>query len=131
FKDPLEIYVCILPIVTIFLAFNRILYPHYVPMIFPFFTLTLFYLIDRYRCRNAKNVLWQICGIMLGLGIVYIGYIWWSILWSIEGYQTHQSNILFPISAAICIGGLLIITFVSLWSIITTTHVQERKESHV
>ncbi len=131
FKDPLEIYVCVLPIVTIFLAFNRILYPHYIPMIFPFFTLTLFYLIDRYQCRNAKNALWQIYGIILGLGMLYIGYIWWSILWSIEGYQTHQSNVLFPISAAMCIGGLLIITFVSLWSIITNTHVQERNESHV
>jgi Gpi18-like mannosyltransferase len=132
FKDPIDIYVGVLPFATIFLAFNRILYPHYIPMIFPFFTIMLFYLIDRYQLGTKKEAtLRQIWTIILGLGAVYAGYIWWSILWLIEGYETHQSNVFFPISAAICIGGLIMITLVSLWSIATTKNMKERRESLV
>lgn len=132
FKDPLEIYIGVLPFITIFLAFNRILYPHYIPMIFPFFTLSLFLLIDRYRhILPKKETLWQIYGYIFGLGVVYVGYIWWSILWSIEGFGSYRTNIYFPISAGICIGGLLIITIISLWSIITMASVKDRNEIHV
>ena len=132
FKDPMEIYIGVLPFITIFLAFNRILYPHYIPMIFPFFTLSLFLLIDRYRhVLPKKETLWQIYGYFFGLGVVYVGYIWWSILWSIEGFGTYRTNIYFPISTGICIGGLLIITIISLWSIITMASVKDRNEIHV
>ncbi|MHA1978167.1 MAG: hypothetical protein ACW98F_07685 [Candidatus Hodarchaeales archaeon] len=131
FKKPLDFYVSVLPFTTIFLAFNRILYPHYIPIIFPFFTLTLFYLIDRYRRdTNTSVTLWQIFGLLFGLTAVYVGYILWSILWSIEGFQTYRTNIYFPITAGICIGGLFIITLVSLWSIITTANMKKRNESN-
>ncbi|PWI48591.1 hypothetical protein CEE45_05990 [Candidatus Heimdallarchaeota archaeon B3_Heim] len=132
FKDPMEIYIGVLPFITIFLAFNRILYPHYIPMIFPFITLSLFLLIDRHRhVLPKKNTLWQIYGYIFGLGVVYVGYIWWSILWSMEGFGSYRTNIYFPISAGICIGGLLIITIISLWSIITMASVKNRNEIHV
>ncbi len=132
FKGPLEIYIAVLPFSTIFLAFNRILYPHYIPLIFPFLTLFLFFLYDRYKQdQQNKGILWQIRGLIAGLSLVYIGYIWWSILWSIEGFETYTTNIYFPIAAVICISGLLIITIVSLWSIIVTSSVKQKKDFHV
>ena len=131
FKNPIDIYVCVLPFTTIFLAFNRILYPHYIPIIFPFFSVALFYLIDLYKKKITERVVkWQILSIFLGLATVYIGYILWSILWAIEGFQTYTTNIFFPSTAALCIGGLLIITIVSLWTISTNTNLNKRNEAN-
>ncbi|MHA1932149.1 MAG: hypothetical protein ACW96X_06390, partial [Promethearchaeota archaeon] len=118
--EPFEVIELILPFMTLFLAFNRILYPHYIPNIFPFFTWSLIVVFNRYRDNRESSIyLWQIVGLLIGLGITYIGYIWWSILWSIEYYQTYLENIFFPISAFICILGLLVISIISIWSILT------------
>ncbi|MCK4849047.1 MAG: DUF2029 domain-containing protein, partial [Candidatus Heimdallarchaeota archaeon] len=118
--EPFEVIELILPFMTLFLAFNRILYPHYIPNIFPFFTWSLIVIINRYyNNRESSIYFWQIVGLILGLGITYFGYIWWSILWSIEYYHTYLTNIFFPISAFICIFGLLLISVTSIWSILT------------
>ncbi|MHA2216073.1 MAG: glycosyltransferase 87 family protein [Candidatus Hodarchaeales archaeon] len=119
--EPFEVIELILPFMTLFLAFNRILYPHYIPNIFPFFTWSLILVINRYRDNTKSSIyLWEIIGLLIGLGITYIGYIWWSILWSIESYQTYLENIFFPISAFICIFGLLLISTISIWSVLTS-----------
>ena len=118
--EPFEVIELILPFMTLFLVFNRILYPHYIPNIFPFFTWSLILVINRYSDNRESSIyLQQIIGLFIGLVITYIGYIWWSILWSIESYQTYLENIFFPISAFICIFGLLIISTTSIWSIFT------------
>jgi uncharacterized membrane protein len=118
FNQSSDIIMLVLPFMTIFLALNRILYPHYIPFIFPFFTWYLISLINSYyQSDDKRKVLRQILITISGLGLVYFGYIWWSVLWAIEGYQTYLINILFPLSAIICILGLLIITSSSLASI--------------
>jgi hypothetical protein len=63
---------------------------------------------------------------LMGLVIVYIGAIWWSVLWTIESYQTYLTNLFFPLSASICIIGLLIITGSSLSYIISKNSNQKR-----
>ncbi len=119
--EPSDVIELVLPFMTVFLAFNRILFPHYIPNIFPFFTWSLILIINRYRSNRELSIyLWQIIVLILGLGVTYIGYIWWSILWSIEYYHTYLTNIFFPISAFICIFGLLIISATSIWSIFTS-----------
>ena len=120
FEYPIELLMIVLPFTTIFLASNRILYPHYIPFIFPFFTLHFFYSINKYSL-NSKNhdSLKHIKIDLMGLVVVYIGAIWWSVLWIIESYQTYLTNLLFPLSASICIIGLLIITGSSLSYIIS------------
>jgi len=119
--EPYEVIELILPFMTLFLAFNRILFPHYIPNIFPFLTWSLILIIDRYLDNKKSSIyLWQITGLIIGLGVTYIGYIWWSILWSIEYYHTYLTNLFFPISAFICIFGLLIISATSIWAILTS-----------
>ncbi|MFX1285658.1 MAG: glycosyltransferase 87 family protein [Promethearchaeota archaeon] len=113
-----EVIVAILPFMTIFMALNRILYPHYVPFFFPFFTFTVFFLVKEYYNHNTANkpiVIFIV--LILGLFLVYLGSISWSLLWSIERYETYLSNPLFPISAVICIIGLIIISVTSLFSL--------------
>ena len=119
--ERLEVVELVLPFMAIFLAFNRILYPHYIPNIFPFFTWSLILIINRYL-ENKKSPVYlgEIIGLLLGLGLTYIGYIWWSILWSIEQYHTYLENLFFPISAFLCIFGLIIIAVVSIWSILSS-----------
>lgn len=119
--EPSDVIELVLPFMTAFLAFNRILYPHYIPNIFPFLTWSLILIINRYRNNRESSIyLWQITGLILGLGVTYLGYIWWSILWSIEYYHTYLTNIFFPISAFICIFGLIIISVTSICSILTS-----------
>jgi uncharacterized membrane protein len=118
FKEREAIIPLNLPFVSAFLAFNRILYPHYIPFLFPFLTWFLIQLISNYSQRiNPDQTKNATIGILLGLGVVYLGYSWWSILWTMERYQTYLINPFFLISAAICIIGLLILTIVSLWGI--------------
>ncbi|MFX0016518.1 MAG: hypothetical protein ACFE98_18130 [Candidatus Hermodarchaeota archaeon] len=105
----------VLPFMTIFMAFNRILYPHYIPFFFPFFTISLFFLIADYSSPEEQKKSNLFPGMLIvGLFFVYLGYGFWSILWSIEGYETYLSNPFFPISAIISIVGLIIISFTSL-----------------
>ncbi len=119
--EPSEVIEFVLPFMTLFLVFNRILYPHYIPNIFPFFTWSLILIINRFHGNRESSIyLWQIASLILGLGLTYIGYIWWSILWSIDYYNSYLTNIFFPISAFICIFGLLIISVTSIWSILTS-----------
>jgi uncharacterized membrane protein len=132
FKEHFQLYLGILPFTTIFLAFNRILYPHYIPIFFPFFTIILFYLINQYKHEIKKGkIQQQIIFQLLGLILVYIGYIWWSLLWSVEGFETYKTNIFFPVSATLCISGLLIIAISSLWVIITTANNKKRVYTNV
>ena len=119
--ERLEIIEFVLPFMALFLVFNRILYPHYIPNIFPFFTWSLILSIKRYiDNRESSAYLKRITGLLIGLIMTYIGYIWWSILWSIEGYQTYLENIFFPLSAFVCIFGLLIISIVSIQSLLSS-----------
>ena len=111
FNDILKI---VLSIITLFLITNRLLYPHYIPFIFPFFTFTLIFLIfqDNHTQRSIS-----IMGLLLGLILVYIGYISWSIIWVVESFNTFYTNPLFMVTAVICITGLFLICISSLVSI--------------
>ena len=121
-----EIFFLVLPFTTLFLAFNRILYPHYIPFFFPFFTWYFIELISNYRKnQGSKKDLYLIFLFLFGLIIIYCGYIWWSILWSLEGFQTYLTNIFFPISAGITIIGLIFITVIATLGLISKNTVIE------
>jgi len=47
---------------------------------------------------------------LISLFFIYLGVIIWSILWSIEGYQTYLVNPLFAIMAFICVFGLIMLS---------------------
>jgi hypothetical protein len=118
-----EVIQAVLPFMTFFLALNRILYPHYMPFFFPFFTFMLFFLISQ-RLNSIKiaNYYLSVFGLLIGLLLVYLGDFWWSFLWAVEGYEIYLSNPLFPISAGICILGLVIISVISLYTLYTSTN---------
>lgn len=108
----------ILPFITIFMAFNRILYPHYVPFFFPFITFTLIFLIAEHHSPNklrASN--FSLVGLLTGLFLVYLGTGFWSVLWSIERYETYLSNPFFLLSATTCIIGLILTSVTSIYSV--------------
>lgn len=108
----------ILPFMTIFMALNRILYPHYVPFFFPFFTFAFFFLVaEHYNLTDLTKEYPFLVSFAVGLFLVYLGSTSWSILWAIERFETYSSNPLFPISAVIYIGGLIIISITSLFSL--------------
>ncbi|NHJ01599.1 MAG: DUF2029 domain-containing protein [Candidatus Heimdallarchaeota archaeon] len=113
----------VLPLFTLFLITNRILYPHYIPLIFPFFTFNLLFLI--FQSTHPRRPRF-VSGLILGLGLVYAGYISWSIIWAIDTYASFYSNPYFLYSALLCILGLLIIFLCSLGVIII-----EKKELEV
>ncbi|MHA2226142.1 MAG: hypothetical protein ACXAC8_13105 [Candidatus Hodarchaeales archaeon] len=111
----------ILPFVTIFLATNRILYPHYIQFCFPFFTITLFILIaEYYNPIRRKNIKFSIYSMIFSLLVVYFGSFIWSLLWLNEWYQTYQTNPLFLISALICVFGLFIMSATSIHSLLNS-----------
>ena len=112
----------VLPFMTIFMASNRIFYPHYVPFMFPFFSFVLIFLLadlDHSNDFQSRNIL---LGLLLGgLSLVYFGGGFWALLWAVEGYKTYMYNPLFPISACVCILGLVIISLTSLYSLHVVT----------
>ena len=125
-KTKKEVFFLVLPFTTLFLAFNRILYPHYIPFFFPFFTWYFIELISNYRKnQGSKKDLHLIFLFLFGLIITYCGYIWWSVLWSIEGFETYLTNIFFPFSAGITIIGLIFITVTATIGIISKNAVNE------
>ncbi len=107
-----------LPFTTIFLALNRILYPHYIAFIFPFFTFHLFFRISR-RINNESSLKKDFNGLILlaGLLIVFIGGFWWSLLWLEEKYYTYATNPFFAFSSLVCIFGFLLISITSIYSL--------------
>lgn len=112
-----QLITTILPFMTIFMAFNRILYPHYIPFFFPFFTFTLFFLFaDHYSPNRTIKGDLTIVGLLCGLLLIYLGYGVWSILWVVEGYETYSTNPFFLISAVLCIMGLILTSIVSIFS---------------
>jgi hypothetical protein len=118
----------VVPLMALFLMFNRILYPHYVPFFFVFYCILAIFRIETTRRTQAS--LWAdtaIIGLFGGLAMVYIGEIWWSLLWSIEGYSTILENLFFPISALISIIGLGIIVVTAIL-ILTEDPQNERGE---
>ncbi len=124
-----DLFLLALPFSALFLVLNRILYPHYIPFIFPFFTWYLFMLIYDYR-QNQENRkdLYLILLSFISLIIIYTGYIWWSVLWSLEGFQTYLTNIQFPISAGVTIIGLSFITLLSTIAIISKNTVKRNQD---
>jgi Gpi18-like mannosyltransferase len=122
----------VLPFTTLFLALNRILYPHYIPFIFPFFTWYFIDLLFSYKKNQRKEKeLYSILFSIIGLIIIYGGYIWWSVLWSIEGFQTYLTNVLFPISAGITIIGLIFVTIISTLTILSRNTVTDGQDQDV
>ncbi len=106
-----------LPFITIFMALNRILHPHYIPFFFPFFTFSLFLLItERYSPQTSRMIDISILGLFVSLFLVYLGSGWWSILWFYEGYETYMVNPLFFLSSIICVIGLVTTSVTSLLS---------------
>ena len=113
-----EVIGAILPFMTIFMALNRILYPHYVPFFFPFFTFSLFILgAECYGYTKFEKINLFLVVLLIGLFLVYLGSISWSFLWSIEKYETYLYNPLFSVSAIIFIVGLITISVTSLYSL--------------
>ncbi|MFX0085772.1 MAG: hypothetical protein ACFFAU_08860 [Candidatus Hodarchaeota archaeon] len=111
-KNTLE---AVTPFMTIFMASNRILYPHYIPFFFPFFTMNIFFLVgENYKRKFTKNEIYSIFGLIMGLILIYIGAGGFGILWIYEKYETYQSNPLFLITSLSCILGLIIVSLVSL-----------------
>ncbi|UCG02389.1 MAG: DUF2029 domain-containing protein [Candidatus Heimdallarchaeota archaeon] len=112
----------VLPFMSIFMATNRILYPHYVPFLFPFYTFVFIFLIaEFYSPRKLKNGMILLGLLLGGLMLVYLGGGFWMLLWLIEGYETYRYNPLFPISACVCILGLIVISLTSLYSYYVVT----------
>ncbi len=107
-----------LPFMTIFMAFNRILHPHYIPFFFPFFTFSLFFLItEHYSSKTSRMIDMSILGLLVSLFLVYLGSGWWSILWFYEGYETYMVNPLFFLSSIVCVIGLIATSITSFFSI--------------
>ncbi|MFW9856332.1 MAG: hypothetical protein ACFFFG_14865 [Candidatus Thorarchaeota archaeon] len=105
----------VVPLMTIFLMFNRILYPHYIPFFFAFYSIMLVLRIK--KDKETEIALWSdyaLLGLVGGLTMVYIGEIWWSLLWSIEAYSKITENPFFAISALLCILGLGILAVSSI-----------------
>lgn len=122
-KDTNRTLIAVLPFITVFMATNRILYPHYVPFFFPFFTITLFILMGEYFNQNlTNNVKLSLLGLTLGLILVYIGSGGFSLLWNVERYKTYQLNPLFLITSIVCILGLLTISIISLLFLLSTSN---------
>jgi hypothetical protein len=116
----------VLPFMTIFMASNRILYPHYVPFFFPFFSFVLIFLIADLNHPNDFQSRDILLGLLLGgLSLVYFGGGFWALLWAVEGYETYMYNPLFPFSACVCILGLIIVSLTSLY----TLHVVTEKKN--
>ncbi len=110
----------VLPFMTIFMASNRILYTHYVPFLFPFFTFVFVFLIVEYHSPDKLKHGKMLIGLLIGgLILVYLGGGFWGLLWVIEGYETYQHNPLFSLSACVCIFGLIVISLTSLYSLYT------------
>ncbi|MFX1516291.1 MAG: glycosyltransferase 87 family protein [Promethearchaeota archaeon] len=108
----------VLPFMTIFMAFNRILYPHYVPFFFPFYSFVFIFLIaEQYSPKQKQNGKLLLGLLLGGLVLVYLGGSVWSLGWIIEGYETYWYNPLFSISACVCILGLILISLTSLYSL--------------
>jgi hypothetical protein len=108
----------VLPFMTIFMASNRILYPHYVPFFFPFFSFMLIFLISELHSPKKLKNGRMLVGLLLGgLSLVYLGGGFWALLWVAEGYETYMYNPLFPVSACICILGLIIMSLTSLYAL--------------
>ena len=106
----------VLPFMAIFLATNRILYPHYIPFIFPFLTLNLFFLLADYYSRGIiRTEIYSVISLIIGLILIYIGVGGFGILWSFEKYETYTTNPLFLISSIICISGLILVSLISLY----------------
>ncbi|MFX0125800.1 MAG: glycosyltransferase 87 family protein [Candidatus Hodarchaeota archaeon] len=119
FKRVIE---AVLPLMTIFMASNRILYPHYIPFFFPFFTFVFFFLVAEYfspdKLERGKILLGLLLG---GLLLVYLGGGFWALLWLVERYETYWYNPLFPLSASVSILGLIVISLTSLFSLNVVT----------
>lgn len=116
----------IVPLMTIFLMFNRILYPHYVPFFFAFYSIMLVLRIK--KDSETDIALWSdytLLGLIGGLGMVYIGEVWWSLLWSIETYSKITENPFFAISALVCILGLGILAISSIRALIDDPQTKE------
>lgn len=104
----------VVPLMALFLMFNRILYPHYIPFFFMFFSLMLIFRIE--KTKIARVPFWSdlpLLGLLVGLVMVYLGEIWWSLLWSVDEYATITKNPFFPLSALICLLGLGLIAIAS------------------
>ncbi len=108
FTDYSKVIYAVFPFVALFLLTNRILYPHYLPFLFPFLSINLFVLIE-----FRKN-LYSILGISFGLILFYIGEIVWTLLWMNKFWKTDPLNPLIYISAGTALLGLFIITVLSL-----------------
>jgi len=107
-----------LPFTTIFLALNRILYPHYIAFIFPFFTFILFFRVSRiFTDKPSLKKDYGVLTLLIGLLIVYFGGFWWSLLWLTEQYYTYDTNPYFTISAIICVFGFVLIFITSIYSL--------------
>lgn len=120
--DSKRVIEAVLPFMTIFMAFNRILYPHYVPFFFPFFSFVFVFLFAEYHSSDKlKNGKILIGLLLVGLFLVYLGGGFWGVLWLIEGYETYMYNPLFPLLAYVCIFGLIIISLTSLYSFYVVT----------
>jgi len=118
----------VLPFMTLFMAFNRILYPHYVPFFFPFYSFVFIFLIaERYSPEKRANGR-LLLGLLIGLLLVYLGGSIWSVGWVIEGYETYQYNPLFPISTCVFIFGLVVISLTSLYSLHVVTEKNRFRE---
>jgi hypothetical protein len=68
----------------------------------------------------TKNEKISLLGLNLGLILVYIGSGGFSILWNLERYKTYQFNPLFLITSIVCIIGLLSISIISLFYLLST-----------
>jgi len=108
FTDYTRVIYAIFPFVSLFLLTNRILYPHYLPFLFPFLSINFFVLIE-----SRKN-LYSILGIFTGLILFYIGEIVWVLLWMNKFWKNDPFNPLIYISALTALLGLFIITILSI-----------------
>ncbi|MHA1967091.1 MAG: hypothetical protein ACW964_04730 [Candidatus Hodarchaeales archaeon] len=121
-NDSYRTIMAILPFITLFMVTNRILYPHYIPFFFPFFTITLFIIVGEYFNRSlAKNEKISALGLIIGLILIYTGTGGFSILWISDRYEAYQTNPLFLISSILYLFGLLLISLVSFIFLISTS----------
>ncbi|MHA1215056.1 MAG: hypothetical protein ACTSPG_07145 [Candidatus Hodarchaeales archaeon] len=95
-----------LPILSLFLLLNRILYPHYIPFLFPFLCIQLF------SIKLCKERIFLILGLTTGLILIYVGEIWWTLLWMQDTWKISPYS---PISSLIMLFGLILISITSLY----------------
>lgn len=88
----------------LFLLFNRIVYPHYLPWFFLFFCFSVLSRMKNFP-KLVKNDRIIVIGMLTGLALIYLGILGWALIWIFEGYS---ENVFLSVFCLLFYGGLIV-----------------------